>query len=85
MELSDIGSMPVRDTDVLVIGGGPAGAAMGYWTAELGHSVTIVERKHFPREKTCGDGLTPRAVTRVAVADASAVSASRLCGAPSRT
>ena len=62
MELTDIGSMPVRDTDVLVIGGGPAGAAMGYWTAELGNSVTIVERKHFPREKTCGDGLTPRAV-----------------------
>ena len=62
MELTDIGSMPVRDADVLVIGGGPAGAAMGYWTAELGHSVTIVERKHFPREKTCGDGLTPRAV-----------------------
>ena len=62
MELTDIGTMPVRDTDVLVIGGGPAGAAMGYWTAELGHSVTIVERKHFPREKTCGDGLTPRAV-----------------------
>jgi geranylgeranyl reductase family protein len=65
MELSDIGSMPVRDTDVLVIGGGPAGAAMGYWTAELGHSVTIVERKHFPREKTCGDGLTPRAVKQL--------------------
>ena len=62
MELTDIGSMHVRDADVLVIGGGPAGAAMGYWTAELGHSVTIVERKHFPREKTCGDGLTPRAV-----------------------
>ena len=62
MELTDIGTMPVRDTDVLVIGGGPAGAAMGYWTSQLGHSVTIVERKHFPREKTCGDGLTPRAV-----------------------
>ena len=62
MELTDIGSLPVHDTDVLVIGGGPAGAAMGYWTSQLGHSVTIVERKHFPREKTCGDGLTPRAV-----------------------
>lgn len=62
MELTDIGTMPVQDTDVLVIGGGPAGAAMGYWTSQLGHSVTIVERKHFPREKTCGDGLTPRAV-----------------------
>ena len=49
-------------TDVLVIGGGPAGAAAGYWLARQGHDVTIVERKTFPRDKTCGDGLTPRAV-----------------------
>jgi menaquinone-9 beta-reductase len=49
-------------TDVLVIGGGPAGASAAYWLARYGHSVTIVERKSFPREKTCGDGLTPRAV-----------------------
>ena len=38
---------------------------MGYWLAEHGHDVTIVERKHFPREKTCGDGLTPRAVKQL--------------------
>ena len=50
------------DTEVLVVGGGPAGAAAGYWLARHGHDVTIVERKSFPREKTCGDGLTPRAV-----------------------
>ena len=49
-------------TDVLVIGGGPAGAAAGYWLAQHGHDVTVIERKTFPREKTCGDGLTPRAV-----------------------
>ncbi|MBU6315678.1 MAG: geranylgeranyl reductase family protein [Acidobacteria bacterium] len=49
-------------TDVLVIGGGPAGAAAGYWLARHGHDVTVVERKTFPRDKTCGDGLTPRAV-----------------------
>jgi len=48
--------------DVLVVGGGPAGAAAGYWLAEAGHSVVVVEKKRFPREKTCGDGLTPRAV-----------------------
>jgi geranylgeranyl reductase family protein len=45
-----------------VIGGGPAGASAAYWLARYGHDVTVVERKSFPREKTCGDGLTPRAV-----------------------
>ncbi|NBY62444.1 MAG: geranylgeranyl reductase family protein, partial [Actinobacteria bacterium] len=49
----------------LVIGGGPAGSAAGFWLAKLGHDVTIVERKKFPREKTCGDGLTPRAVKQL--------------------
>ena len=48
------------------MGGGPAGAATGYWLAQAGHDVTIVERKTFPREKTCGDGLTPRAVRQLA-------------------
>ncbi len=48
--------------DVLVIGGGPAGAATAYWLAEAGHDVVVVEKKVFPRDKTCGDGLTPRAV-----------------------
>lgn len=54
------------DTDVLVIGAGPAGASAGYWLASLGLQATIVEKKHFPRDKTCGDGLTPRAVKQLA-------------------
>ena len=53
-------------TEVLVGGGGPAGSAAGYWLAGHGHDVTIVERKTFPRNKTCGDALTPRAVFQLA-------------------
>jgi len=48
--------------DVLVVGGGPSGAAAAYWLAQQGRRVLVVEKKRFPREKTCGDGLTPRAV-----------------------
>ena len=54
-----------RQTDVLVIGGGPSGGAAAYWLASAGHDVTVVERKRFPREKTCGDGLTPRSVKQL--------------------
>jgi menaquinone-9 beta-reductase len=52
--------------DVLVIGGGPSGAACAYWLADAGWDVVVVEKKHFPREKTCGDGLTPRSVRQLA-------------------
>jgi len=54
--------MAVERHDVLVVGGGPAGAAAGFWLAKAGHDVCVLERKAFPRDKTCGDGLTPRAV-----------------------
>ena len=61
--MSEVGTDDRRD--VLVIGGGPSGAATSYWLAEAGHDVVFVERKTFPREKTCGDGLTPRAVKQL--------------------
>jgi menaquinone-9 beta-reductase len=50
------------DVDVAIVGGGPAGAAAAHALASAGRSVLVCERKVFPREKTCGDGLTPRAV-----------------------
>jgi geranylgeranyl reductase family protein len=49
-----------------VVGGGPAGSACAYWLAEAGWDVALVEKKEFPRVKTCGDGLTPRSVRQIA-------------------
>jgi len=51
--------------DALVIGAGPSGATAAYWLASRGRRVLVVEKKRFPREKTCGDGLTPRAVRQL--------------------
>jgi geranylgeranyl reductase family protein len=50
------------DTDVLVVGAGPGGSAAAYHLARHGIDVTVVDKATFPREKVCGDGLTPRAV-----------------------
>ena len=59
-------AMGVRDQfDVLVVGAGPSGAAAAAWLADAGHRVLVVDRKAFPREKTCGDALTPRAVRQL--------------------
>jgi len=38
---------------VLVVGGGPAGSSCAYWLADAGWDVAVVEKKHFPRVKTC--------------------------------
>lgn len=53
-------------TDVVVIGGGPSGSAAAHVLATAGHHVTIVERQRYPRPKTCGDALSPRAVAELA-------------------
>jgi menaquinone-9 beta-reductase len=51
-----------READVIVVGAGPAGAATAYHLAQSGLDVLLLEKSTFPREKVCGDGLTPRAV-----------------------
>lgn len=48
--------------DVLVIGAGPGGAAAAHALAGAGLDVLLLDRSEFPRDKTCGDGLTHRAV-----------------------
>ena len=52
--------------DVVIVGAGPSGSSCAYWLADAGWDVAVVEKKRFPREKTCGDGLTPRAVRQLA-------------------
>ncbi|UPK76881.1 geranylgeranyl reductase family protein [Nocardioidaceae bacterium SCSIO 66511] len=49
-------------TDVLVVGAGPAGAAAAAWAAAHELDVVLADAAVFPRDKTCGDGLTPRAI-----------------------
>ena len=52
--------------DAVIVGGGPSGSSCAFWLAQAGWSVCLIEKKQFPREKTCGDGLTPRAVYQLA-------------------
>jgi geranylgeranyl reductase family protein len=54
-------SEPLK-TDVLVVGAGPAGSAAAAWSARAGLDTMLVDAAVFPRDKTCGDGLTPRAI-----------------------
>jgi geranylgeranyl reductase family protein len=48
--------------DVVVVGAGPAGSSAAWWLARSGLDVVVLEKALFPREKVCGDGLTPRGV-----------------------
>jgi geranylgeranyl reductase family protein len=54
-----------RQADVIVVGAGPAGASAAYHLAEAGVDVLLLEKSAFPRDKICGDGLTPRAVRQL--------------------
>lgn len=55
------GTREGHETDVIVVGAGPGGSATAAHLARRGLNVTVLEKSHFPREKVCGDGLTPRA------------------------
>jgi geranylgeranyl reductase family protein len=53
------------DADVIVVGAGPAGSTTAYYLAQAGLDVLLLEKSAFPRDKVCGDGLTPRAVRQL--------------------
>jgi geranylgeranyl reductase family protein len=58
--------------DLVVVGAGPAGSAAAAWAARAGRDVLVIDSATFPRDKPCGDGLTPRAIaelTRLGLGD----------------
>ncbi len=50
------------DADVLIVGAGPSGSSLAALLASRGVDTLLLDRASFPRDKTCGDGLTPRAI-----------------------
>ena len=52
-----------KQPEVLIVGAGPAGSALAYFLAQAGRDVLLIDKSDFPRDKTCGDGLTPRALS----------------------
>ncbi|HQA30982.1 MAG TPA: geranylgeranyl reductase family protein [Propioniciclava tarda] len=50
----------VVDSDVIVVGAGPAGSTTARYLATRGLNVSLLDKAEFPRDKVCGDGLTPR-------------------------
>jgi len=61
--VTDVGE--VREADVIVVGAGPGGSTTAFHLARQGVTVELLEKAEFPREKVCGDGLTPRAVRQL--------------------
>lgn len=47
--------------DVLVVGGGPAGTAAAILLRQRGHEVVLIDEARFPRDKVCGEGISPEA------------------------
>lgn len=61
---TDRAALPAH-VQVLVVGAGPAGSAAAAWAARAGRDVLLLDSATFPRDKTCGDGLTPRATAEL--------------------
>jgi menaquinone-9 beta-reductase len=54
------GSLP-RSAEVVVVGGGPTGAATAWWLARAGIDVVVLDKARFPRPKPCSEYMSPQA------------------------
>src|SRR3972149_1200293 len=53
--------MPAPTRDGIVVGAGPGGSAVAAHLARQGARVLLLDKQQFPRDKTCGDALSPTA------------------------
>src|SRR5262245_14495855 len=53
---------PAAETDAVIVGAGPSGAAAAVRLRALGLKVVLLDKERFPRHKICGDFLPPGAV-----------------------
>ncbi len=51
--------------EVIIVGAGPAGSTAAYFLARQGVKVALVDKQIFPRDKTCGDGVTSPGLARL--------------------
>src|SRR6202522_4111429 len=59
-------TMESDDCDVVVVGGGPAGAAGAARLPGRGFRTVLIDRASFPRDKVCGDFVGPMALAELA-------------------
>lgn len=55
----------MQETDVLIIGAGPAGSSCALLLNDAGIKVTVLDKAAFPRDKICGDALSPDVINQL--------------------
>jgi menaquinone-9 beta-reductase len=60
--MPDIDQTASREYDVIVVGAGPAGCSAAYFSTLQGLNVLLLDKARFPRDKVCGDSISPRSL-----------------------